>query len=116
MGPFFISAQAGAAMSNDPPFDPNNAWWPNPGWPRCGSLGGPYPDDWTDPFINPRPIAPAAIASFLAAQLGAMAWHPLSRRLDELASRQSPWGGVASAGPARRFEFQDRSHDRTGLA
>jgi hypothetical protein len=63
-------------MPIDPPFDPNNAWWPNPGWPRSGPLGGPYPDDWTDPFINPRPIAPAAIAPFSAAQLGAMAWHP----------------------------------------
>jgi hypothetical protein len=75
-GPFSFSAQAGAPMPIDPPFDPNNAWWPNPGWPRSGPLGGPYPDDWTDPFINPRPIAPAAIAPFSAAQLGAMAWHP----------------------------------------
>jgi hypothetical protein len=63
-------------MPIDPPFDPNNAWWPNPGWPRSRPLGGPYPDDWTDPFVNPRAIAPAAIAPFSAAQLGAMAWHP----------------------------------------
>ena len=41
-----------------------------------GPLSGPYPDDWTDPFINPRPITPAAVAPFSAAQLGAMAWHP----------------------------------------
>jgi hypothetical protein len=57
-------------------FDPNNTWWPSPGWPRSGPLGASYPDDWTDPFLNPRPIAPAAIAPFSAASLGAMAWHP----------------------------------------
>jgi hypothetical protein len=64
-------------MPIDPPFDASNAWWPSPGWPRSGPLGGPpYPDYWTDPFINSRAIAPAAPAPFSAAQIGAMAWHP----------------------------------------
>jgi hypothetical protein len=64
-------------MPTDPPFDASNAWWPSPGWPRSGPLGGPpYPDYWTDPFFNSRAIAPAAPAPFSAAQLGAMAWHP----------------------------------------
>jgi Restriction endonuclease fold toxin 7 len=64
-------------MPTDPPFDASNPWWPSPGWPRSGPLGGPpYPDYWTDPFINSRAIAPAAPAPFSAAQLGAMAWHP----------------------------------------
>jgi hypothetical protein len=64
-------------MPNDPPFDPNNTWWPNPGWPRPSPPGGPAnPDYWTDPFINPNPFAPAAPAPFSAAHLGAMAWHP----------------------------------------
>jgi hypothetical protein len=76
-GPFSFSAQAGAPMPNDPPFDPNNTWWPNPGWPRFGPPGGPAnPSYWADPFINPNPFAPAAPAPFSAAQLGAMAWHP----------------------------------------
>jgi hypothetical protein len=65
------------------PFDPSSddAWWPNPWPPRNGPIGGtPYPNDWTDPFINPRasalnPVA-SAPAPFSAAQLGAMAWHP----------------------------------------
>ncbi len=64
-------------MPNDPPFDPNNMWRPNPGWPRPGPPGDPAnPDYWTDPFINPPGIAPTAPAPFSAAQLGAMAWHP----------------------------------------
>jgi hypothetical protein len=64
-------------MPIDPPFDANDVGWPSPGRPRSGPLGGPpYPDYWSDPFINSRAIAPAAPAPFSAAQIGAMAWHP----------------------------------------
>jgi hypothetical protein len=64
-------------MPIDPPFNANDAWWPGPGRPQNGPLGGPpYPDYWNDPFINSRAVAPATPAPFSAAQLGAMAWHP----------------------------------------
>jgi hypothetical protein len=59
----------------------DDAWWPNPWPPRNGPYDGtPYPNDWTDPFINLRAAAPNPFASapapFSAAQLGAKAWHP----------------------------------------
>jgi hypothetical protein len=65
-------------MPIDPFFDANDAWWPGPGRAQNGPLGGPpYPDYWSDPFINSRAVASlAAPAPFSAAQLGAMAWHP----------------------------------------
>jgi hypothetical protein len=63
------------------PFDPSSddAWqsYRGPLWNGPGG-GRPYPNDWTDPFINLRASGPAvnAPAPFSAAQLGAMAWHP----------------------------------------
>jgi hypothetical protein len=74
-GPFSFPAGAGALMPIDPPFDANDAWWPNPGPRRNGSLGGPsYPDYLTDPFA-PNPVT-SVPSPFSAAQLGAMAWYP----------------------------------------
>ncbi len=68
-------------MPFDPSIDDDDAWWPNPWPPRRGPGGGaPYPNDWTDPFINSRAAGPNPVASvpapFSAASLGAMAWHP----------------------------------------
>jgi hypothetical protein len=80
-GPFSFSAQAGAPMPIDSPFDADDGRWPSPGWPRSSIPGSPpYPNYWTDPFINLRAAAPnpfaAAPAPFSAAQLGALAWQP----------------------------------------
>jgi hypothetical protein len=88
-------------MPIDPPFDANNAWRPSPGWPRSGPLGGPpYPDYWSDPFINSRAIAPENPAPFSAAQLGAMAWHPpIFLPPQPTLTRKYPRFEVANAAP-----------------